>query len=521
MSDHKQPQGLMMLFFAEMWERFSFYGMRALLTLYLTLELFKDMQDPAKSEHAFGIYAAYGALVYATPYIGGIIADKIIGFKRATMLGAVLMAIGHFTMAIENEPFLYISLAFLIAGNGMFKPNISSMVGGLYKDKDDPRRDAGFTIFYMGINLGALLSPLACGFIGETYGWSYGFGLAGIGMLAGLITFQRGQGVLGKNGDPTDLEKIQKPMFAGLSQEKMVYIGSFLSVAIFAFLIQYYHIVKAGIPFFAGGVMLVLFVQSFLLGSKEAKHKIWVILILLVFTTFFWAFFEQAGSSMTLFTNEVIDRTVFGWEIPTSLFQSVNAAFIVIFASSFSAMWMALADRGKEPRTAIKMAIGLALLGAGFLIMSWGGANSLFIVGDKVMVPLMFIILGYLLHTFGELCLSPVGLSMVTKLAPKHMMANVFGAWFLSSALGHVFAGIIATMTKAVDTSLEAGQNAINHGLIKASELSQKSPEVISAMDNLAGYVDVFWQIGIFAVGLGVLLLMLSPIIKKWMHGIH
>jgi len=521
MSKLRQPKGLMMLFFSEMWERFSFYGMRALLTLYLTMELFKDMQDPEKSAHAFGIYAAYGALVYATPYLGGIIADKILGFKRSTMLGAALMAIGHFTMAIETEPFLYISLAFLIAGNGMFKPNISSMVGGLYDSETDPRRDGGFTIFYMGINLGAFLAPLACGYLGETYGWSYGFGLAGIGMLAGLITFQRGQGVLGTNGDPSDLEKIQKPFMLGISLEKVVYIGAFLSVAIFAMMIQYYHIVEIGIPFFAGMVMLILFVQSFRLGSDEAKHKMWVILILLVFTTFFWAFFEQAGSSMTLFTNEVIDRNIMDWEVPTSWFQSVNAVFIVMFANLFSMMWIGLALRKKEPRTAIKMAIGLGLLGVGFLIMSFGGSHFLFIEGNNVLVPIAFIILGYLLHTFGELCLSPVGLSMVTKLAPKHMMANVFGAWFLSSALGHVFAGFVAGMTKAVDTSLEKGQAAINQGLITTDDLSGMSSEVITKMDNLAGYVDIFWQIGIFAIILGGILVLISPIIKKWMHGIH
>lgn len=515
----KQPQSLYMLFFAEMWERFSFYGMRSLLTLYLTLSLFKDIQDPEKSAMAYGIYGVYGALVYATPFLGGLIADRILGFQKTVMLGAVLMAVGHFVMAIETEFFLYLALAFLIVGNGFFKPNISSMVGGLYAE-DDPRRDAGFTIFYMGINLGALAAPLLCGFIGETYGWFYGFGLAGIGMLIGLFVFGNGRKKLEDNGLPPNIEKLKEKV-AGITRETWVYILGTLSVGLFALMVRNYEItLRYILEPFSILVILSLFVMSFKL-EKVHKQRLWVVLVLLAFNVVFWAFFEQAGSSLTLFTNSNVDRSIFGWEIPASTFQSVNPSFIVLLAPLFSKLWVNLAKKGKDPSVAVKMGLGIIQLGIGFLILV-AGVQFMGVGAVAALVPLIFLIMGYLLHTTGELCLSPVGLSMVTKLAQKKMVAMIMGGWFLSVALGHALASVIASSTSlSGGEDLQAGQFAVDNGLILADEMSNYSIEALKSLDQLTQYSDVFFQVGVIAIVVGVVLLAISPILKKWMHGIH
>ncbi len=441
----KQPKELYMLFFTEMWERFSFYGMRSLLTLYMTLQLFDYMADPTKKATAYGIYAAYGALVYATPYIGGLLADRLIGYKKSTLLGGVLMMIGHFVMAIETEFFLYLALAFLIVGNGFFKPNISSMVGGLY-DEGDSRRDGGFTIFYMGINLGAFLAPLICGYIGETYGWFYGFGLAGIGMLLGLIVFETGKKNLAEdNGGIPDKEKLYEKVFAGLNREHLVYIGSVVTVILVAALVRYYELVEVLILFAAIGGLSWVFIQSF---SKEKvdKQRIWVIVILTFVNIFFWAFFEQAGSSLTLLTESNVNRKLFGAIIPASVFQSVNPAFILILGPMFASMWVSLNRTGREPSTPLKFVFGMVLLGIGFLALVFG-VNFVSVIGSAALIPLIFLILSYMLQTCGELSLSPVGLSMITKLAPRNMTAQLMGLWFLSTALSHTIAGQIAKLT--------------------------------------------------------------------------
>jgi POT family proton-dependent oligopeptide transporter len=505
-----------MLFFAEMWERFSFYGMRALLTLYLTMQLFEHLADPEKKAKAIGIYAAYGALVYATPFLGGIIADKLLGFRKSVILGGVLMMIGHFVMAIETELFLYIALAFLIIGNGFFKPNVSSIVGGLYKE-GDPRRDGGFTIFYMGINLGAALAPLICGYIGETYGWFYGFGLAGVGMLLGLIVFTRGQDKLEDNGVPPNLEYLKSKVF-GVSRENLVYILSIVSVALFVLLVKYYELMSLILTPFVAGVLLYIFFIA-IRSEKVEREKMFVILILLFFTTLFWAFFEQAGSSITLFTAENVDRSFFGlFEVKASIFQSVNPTFIILLGPLFASMWIKLNKAGKEPSTPLKFALGLFQLGAGFLVMVFG-AQFLSVNENAVLIPMVFLVLGYFLHTTGELCLSPVGLSMVTKLAPKRIGAMVMGAWFLSSAMAHHIGGIIAMMTSGGDSDQALGVKAVSAGLIDTVEGS--SVELLSSFDGLATYNEVFGALGWIAVGASVALLLLIPILKKWMHGVN
>lgn len=484
-----QPPQLYMLFFAEMWERFSFYGMRALLTLYMIRQMLYD------DEKGYGIYAAYGALVYATPFLGGIIADNLLGYRKSVLFGGILMAIGHFLMAVEHEIFFYSALAFLIMGNGFFKPNISSIVGSLY-EKDDPRRDAGFTIFYMGINLGAALAPLVCGYIGEVYGWHYGFGLAGIGMLFGLIVFGGGQKKLGNSGLPPNPKLLKKNVFLGLNWEKITYLISFLIIPLFALLVSNYEVMTyVLLPFVV--IVLVSLLITAIKSDKNSRERIFVILILLFFSALFWAFFEQAGSSISLFTDRNVDRNFLGFEIPTSQFQFVNPFFIICLGPLFALMWVKLGKIGKEPSTPLKFALGIIQLGLGFAAFVWGASAA----DGNGMVPLAFLILGYLLHTTGELCLSPVGLSMVTKLAPAKIMAMVMGAWFLSSALAHHLGGFVAQLT------------SVKHGL--------NGNEVLSSIETLSVYSNVFGNIALTAVGAGILLLTLVPLLRKWMHGIH
>ncbi|MCL2327574.1 MAG: peptide MFS transporter [Bacteroidetes bacterium] len=487
---YKHPKSLTFLFFTEMWERFSFYGMRALLTLYLTLQLFRHLQEPEKKTVAFGIFAAYGALVYATPFIGGLIADKFLGYKKAIIWGAILMAVGHFIMAIENEFCLYIALAFLILGNGFFKPNISSIVGNLYMD-NDPRRDSGFTIFYMGVNLGAFFSPLVCGIIGETYGWHWGFGIAGVGMIAGLAVFLRNQKQLdykeivdftstsSVTGNPTAEvhtvyapigaapigEKLHKKVFLGLSVEHLIYVLSVCSVAIFALLVKNYQLMTYALTPFAVAVVVIIFIIA-LRSNRIERDRLFVILILLFFTVLFFAFFEQAGSSLTLFANENVNRNLFSITVPTSLFQSVNPLFILILATPLTSLWLWLASKKREPNTAFKFALGLFFLSLGFLLLAvapYFVSEVSLDMGNSVTplllqiaaVPMLILILSYMLQTIGELCLSPIGLSMVTKLAPPRITAMIMGAWFLSSAMAHHVAGIIANFTNQEDSTVE------------------------------------------------------------------
>ncbi|MBI5186290.1 MAG: peptide MFS transporter [Nitrospinae bacterium] len=483
-----QPQGLYILFFAELWERFSFYGMRALLTLYMAKELLYA------DEKAYGVYGAYGALVYTTPVLGGLIADKILGRRKAITLGAVIMAMGHFTMALNTEFTFYIALSLLIIGNGFFKPNISSLLGKLYEE-EDPRRDGGFTIFYMGINIGALLAPLGCGAIGELYGWHYGFGLAGIGMIAGLLVFRAGEKKFGQKGMPPNPEKLAKKIFAGTSLEQLIVAGSFLSAPLFALLVRQNQVMS----YLLGVMGVVIFGSLFLTALRSERverEKIFVILVLSFFSVLFWSFFEQAGSSITLFTDRNVDRNLFGLEIPASLFQGVNPAFIILLAMPFSNIWIFLSKAGREPSMPMKFAIGTMQLGLGFWIFVLG---AWFAGGDGI-VPMAFLLAGYFLQTTGELCLSPVGLSMVTKLAPGKIVGFVMGTWFLSTAFAHHIAGLIAKMTAP------AGMNG---------------ETAMSAAGSLPNYARVFGGIGLVAAGAGLLLLLLVPLLRRWMHGVH
>jgi len=631
------PTGLFMLFFAEMWERFSYYGMRALLVFYMS-KGFLGYND----DDAYKIYGAYVALVYMTPFFGGILADRLLGTRRAVVFGGLLMAGGHLLMTIENAYAFYGALALLICGNGFFKPNISTIVGSLYAEKD-PRRDGGFTLFYMGINLGAAMAPLLCGYVGETYGWHYGFGLATAGMLVGLAVFivptavaqalilggavltavtqvwlqgagdiyllsvnvfvaaalivagvvafralSRG-GLPGEAGQPPSLEALERKIGGVLKAEHAVYLGTLAVVPVFALLVwsnrTFYVIPKSvfeplkgsssKIVEVAGSILAemstlpgLLVVVTGIIGvgyllwesfrsDRIERQRLWVVVTMLFFSMLFWAFFEQAGSSINNFTDRNVDRVteervltaadvgqilpltltqdqlgypvdgepltltrlgelreakadnvellvgpehvgmgVGGPEIPASTFQAANPIFILLFGLVFTAMWGFLGRRGLEPSTPVKFALGLGQLSLGFVALWWGAQNA-----DSVgMVGMSWLLIGYLLHTTGELCLSPVGLSMVTRLSPARLVSTAMGAWFLATAFSGLLAGIIATFT------------GVGHGG------GDESAGIPVPLETVHVYGDVFYGIAVAAGISTIIAFALAPVLRKWMH---
>ena len=437
------PKALFYLFFAEMWERFSFYGMRALLVLYLIKDYYSQRED--NEEIAIGIYASYGALVYLTPLIGGYLADKFIGYRKSIIFGGILMALGHFFMAFQSDFFFYGALGLLIIGNGFFKPNISTLVGSLYPD-GDPRRDSGFTIFYMGINLGAMIAPLFCGFLGETYGWHYGFAAAGVGMLAGLIVFWKGikDGVLGEKG-LQPVKYIGKKI-SGISVEKIVYLFGFLSVPFFAYLILLDTQSQILGSVLVGVLVVVLIYLFYLIYDLKYNQKnnvdgdrLIAIMILSLFLTVFWGCFEIAGSAVTIWSDKCVDLL----GINASQTNAINPFYIVLLAIPFSWFWTKLDISKRNPNTPVKFSLGLLQLGLGFLVFAF----SIFYMGENGKVPIVFLFLGYLFITTGELFLSPIGLSKVTQLAPKKIISFIMGVWFLSSTFAHYISGGIAKLT--------------------------------------------------------------------------
>ncbi len=709
------PVGLYTLFFAEMWERFSYYGMRALLVFYM-LKGFLSYND----SQAYAVYGAYTALVYMTPFFGGMIADRLLGPRRAVVLGGSLMAAGHLMMTIEKSFAFFTALALLIVGNGFFKPNISTMVGSLYPH-GSRKRDGGFTIFYMGVNLGAAMSPLLCGYIGETYGWHRGFGLATIGMLTGVAVFvapsiisqlsmatvtliaafvifdgpqrinspalfqahpnywiysvlacvavaalvalrsmsghHRKASIpsrlllalvisataiaaiyglcyyrpknwysLGINyfiavslfiaaaiacralwqdalpaaaGAPPDDALLRRP-FAGISAEWLTYLAAVVSVPVFALLVSGFgplnqgravtlipesQIAKlqqagpvgavlavvldesskpAGLVLVLSGLVAFVYIGMHTVKLERiARQRMYVVLVLTFFSMFFWSFFEQAGSSLNNFTDRNVNRVVgetraitsadvgdtltikptqaqlgyangeqdftmskltelrnshqdnpeFGidWtvapdnigmavadrnnEIPASWFQSINAAYILIFGLVFTALWTFLGQRGLEPGTPYKFALGLLQLGLGFGAF-WYGAQT---ADDRGMVALSWLFIGYLLHTTGELCLSPVGLAMITRLSPAFLVSTVMGMWFLATSFSQFLAAIIAQFTRV-------------------SNVAERADAVPVPKQTLDLYGNVFGQIAVVAILSALVCFALSPLLMKWMH---
>ncbi len=534
------PKGLFVLFFAEMWERFSYYGMRALLIFYLTKHwLFSDGE-------AGIIYGAYTALVYITPVVGGYLADRYLGQRKAVVFGAVLLTLGHFFMAFEGDPevgsvdnpviyVFWLALALIIVGSGFLKANISVIVGQLYP-RTDVRRDGAYTIFYMGINLGAAIGSLMCGYIGETYGWGYGFGLAGIGMLLGLVVFIWGKPLLLGRGEPSKVLAKSKEWgvyalgillvllcWVAIQYQDAVgvFLGTFgaalvcyvLGIAIFqlpygsysaapkaavasyiavsALLVVSMYFVALGEGYEAwrlwaaigaGGVLSILVIQ--MIGKTDhARDRIVSAMFLIFVSIIFWALFEQAGSSLNLFTDRHVDRG----GVPASVFQSINAIYIILLAPIFATTWTVLGRKGLEPSTPMKFGLGVIQVGLGFLVLVWGAQS----VGLNVPTPVIFIFLIYLLHTTGELCLSPVGLSAMNRLAPPQIASLVMGTWFFASATGNFAAGLIAAATGAEGVGEEAGKQVV---------------------------LDVYGTVGWYAIGIGVAVMLVSPLIKKLMH---
>jgi proton-dependent oligopeptide transporter, POT family len=474
------PKGLYMLFFAEMWERFSYYGMRALLIFYLTKHwLFSD-------GNANLIYGAYTSLVYITPVLGGYLADRYLGQRKAVLFGGLLLAIGHSLMAVEGvhgvtDPLIkqadpainvfWAALAFIIVGSGFLKANISVMVGQLYK-LTDVRRDGAYTVFYMGINVGAALGTILVGYLGETIGWGYGFGLAGIGMLLGLIVFVLGKGVLHGAGEaPAPLAK---------SREWTLYGIGIAAVAVCWALVQYQSVIQNLLVISGLGLLGYVLYETFKL-DKEPRERMFAILFLISLNPLFWGLFEQAGGSMSLFTDRYVDRG----GTPASLFQSINPIYIIVLAPLFAGLWQWLGRRGKEPSAPAKFGLALAQMGLANLVLVWGAEAY----GIAAMTPVLFVFLYYLLATTGELCLSPVGLSAMNRLAPSYLASLIMGAWFYMTAVGNFVAGKI-------------GEATGGHG----GEMSKEK------------LLEIYQMFGWISIGAAVVVLLLSRVVKGWMH---
>ncbi len=472
------PKGLFLLFLAEMWERFSYYGMRALLIFYL-------VQHWAFSDgDASIIYGAYTALVYITPVVGGYLADRYLGQRKAVLFGAVLLTFGHFFMAFEgtggqDDPTINVfwaALALIIVGSGFLKANISVIVGQLYS-RTDIRRDPAYTIFYMGINVGAATASIICGFLGQTYGWEYGFGLAGFGMLIGLVFFVLGKPLLLGKGEPKDPAKLKG------GKEWGIYGAGLAMVALCWAAIQYQELVGYVLGAFGGGLVLYVLFTAVTKLAPEERDRIFAAMFLILTSIVFWALFEQAGSSLNLFTDRHVDTA----GVNASMFQSINAIYIVLLAPVFAMMWQSLARKGKEPSTPMKFGLAIVQVGLGFLVLVWGSEGA----GVGVPTPVIFIFLIYLLHTTGELCLSPVGLSAMNRLSPGHMASLIMGTWFFASATGNFAAGLIAAATGGEGVGEEAGKQVV---------------------------LDVYETVGLYAVGVGIAAMVVSPLIKKLMH---
>jgi POT family proton-dependent oligopeptide transporter len=512
------PIGLFYLFFAETWERFSYYGMRALLVLYIVDEFFLNLNEAAREEKAFGIYGAYGSLVYATPLIGGIIADRFIGYRKSILLGGILMALGHFAMAIEHPVFFYWALGLLVAGNGFFKPNISALVGTLYQE-NDPRRDGGFTIFYMGVNLGAFFSPLVCGYLGHTYGWHYGFGAAGVGMLIGLILFVIGSrsGHLGNRGYQP---KTAKDIRIGglLPVDRFIYIVGFLFAPLLSLLIYKNDLKIMGSELMSfiliGVLVIILSVLGYFMFklSKIERERVIAVVLLTFLIMVFWSFFEQAGSSLTLFAEKNVNLTF----LNAAQTQSINPFYIMALAIPFSYMWTLLDKKKLNPPTPVKSAMGLAQLGLGFFIFAYSARY----MDASGKVPFIFLALGYLLLTTGELFMSPIGLSKVTELSPAKIVAFMLGVYYLSSSFAHYIAGAIAKLT--TKTSSTDGSGIMDKWVHFVTGFKpEEASNAIENVQSLMTYTGVFAQIALVSLGVAVFALLLSPLIKKLMHGIH
>ncbi|WP_018014510.1 peptide MFS transporter [Teredinibacter turnerae] len=573
------PAGLFVCFTTELWERFSFYGMKYLLLLYLTkYHLFSDGAG-------YDVLGAYAGLVYALPLIGGLIADRYLGMRKSVMFGGILLALGHATMAYEGSAasvyaagtllkdsivsstgvsylagttlaqdvivqdrvalnVFFFALALITVGVGFLKPNISSIVGRLYGE-NDTRRDAGYTIYYMGINIGSFFATLLCGWLGETFGWSYGFGAAGVGMLLGLVSFSWGQKYLYGHAEPSEPEKLKTKVLGLLSVENTIYVAAILSLGFVWILVQhepivhltqnslliiaivclilyafsYEHgsmisdkpaLVLAVFSIASGlfwaftdndiglGLMLLGLVIFIIYGFKNNKSPEYsrtvVLMILILSSVVFWALFEQSAGSMTLYADRVLDRSFGGGEIRASMFGSLNAGFIMLLAIPLAWLWTWLGKRNLEPSTPVKFSLGILQAGLGFGALVIGAQFP----NEAGKVGMIWLVLAYLLHTTGELCISPVGLSAVSKLSISKVMSVSMGTWFLATALSETIATRIGKMA-----SINANADAAD------------------PVAMLATYTQLYSFLMWLGIGVAVFMFVISPFLKRGMRGIH
>ncbi|KAF0116645.1 MAG: proton-dependent oligopeptide transporter POT family [Hyphomonadaceae bacterium] len=559
------PRGLVILFFAEMWERFSYYGMRGLLVFFMTQHfLFSD--DAAASQ-----YGSYTSLVYLVPLIGGMLADRLLGTRKAIAFGALLLVAGHTAMAIEGQPntqilsyqgakyefnvegrgadrevrlqvgdnkydwgastdggleikglpkdapipsvlpkgsyeleiagrqpffeaMFYTALSLIILGVGFLKANISAIVGQLYP-KDDPRRDPGFTLYYYGINLGAFWAAILCGFLGQNIGWWAGFGAAGIGMALGFVVFVWGKPLLEGHGEPPKPEVLKQKLFGPINKEWAVYLGTIPALYLIYLLVQHNDIVGWMLSLVSIGMMIFFFIQITQKCTKEEGGRLILALILISASVVFWTLFEQAGTSLNLFAERNTNLALPGGGAMTAAqTQSFNSGFILMLVPVFSALWAFLGSRNMDPNPVLKFSIALLQVGLSFLILVWGAQFA----DAQYRIPLMFLIVAYLIQTTGELCLSPVGLSWMTKLSTPTVISTLMATWFLSSSWAQYLGGYVA---KLASVETVAGQ-------------------VLDPAAALATYVDVFGQLGWWTIGIGIALGVASPFLKKLAHGV-
>lgn len=458
-----QPVGLYILFLTEMWERFSYYGMRALLVLYMTTATVGDARGAGlgwSSKEALALYGWYTMLVYVMSIPGGMIADKLLGQKKAVLVGAVVLCMGHGVLVLTDTWAFYTGLGLVILGVGLLKPNISTMVGGLYKE-GDIRRDKGFSIFYIGINLGSLLATTFVGFVVLEWGWHAGFGLAGIVMLLGLINYLFGQKYLTQvgnfvetKGDPNEISygKLYSKLFS--SPKQLLFTGILLAASIYGWYTLEWGYGLLFLFLTAIAALLMMIYKE--LDTQVYKDRFMVLLLSFIMVIVFWGAFEQAGGLMNLYTESKIDRVLFGWEIPTVMFQGLNAGFIILFATVVASIWAKRKLKGKEGTSIFKMAIGIIIMGFGFVFMVFA-AMEFEKSGSSSMI---WLVLAYFFHTIGELCLSPVALSFITKLAPVKYVSLMMGVYFAATGLGSKVAGVVG------ESASDFGEYAIFSGIL-------------------------------------------------------
>tara|TARA_B100000927_G_scaffold75939_1_gene60496 strand:+ start:249 stop:1715 length:1467 start_codon:yes stop_codon:yes gene_type:complete len=481
MSENKHPPGLRILFFTEMWERMSYYGMRGILVLFMTASISNGGLDFSNAS-ASAIYGIYAAAVYLATLPGGWIGDNILGQQKTILYGGIVIMLGHLTLAIPNMNFFYLGLTLVVIGTGLLKPNISAIVGGLY-EKNPSLREAGFTIFYMAINLGSILGFFICGYLGENIGWHYGFGAAGIGMLLGVLQYTIKVNSLGKVGlEPTSsiTEEIKNKYKKFFSVTSLIIL-----IIIFSGFLGFWKIdpvpLANVLTVIIASISLIYFLYIYFFGklNNDERKKIIMIFTLFIGAALFWSGFDQGGSSFNIFAKEYTDRMIFGWEYPASWLQILNPLFVVILAPFMSYLWIYLGKRMLDPSLPFKFGLGLIFMAIGFIIIAIGAQVAL----SEGLAGAEWLLMTYLFHTIGELILSPIGLAAISSLSPKRFIGQMMGVWFLASSLGAILAGLIS------------GQ-ATNEGL--------------SSMPSL------FNQIAIISTCFGLLLILIARPLQNW-----